>query len=92
MSPACVIGNRPPRGRVQPSRAGYAAGAFLVALAVLLAVPLQAQAQTATTLVSNSGQTQSSHAARLFAQPFTTGDNSAGYTLTSVEIRNQEAW
>ena len=63
-----------------------AAPALLVALAALLALPLQAQAQT--TLVSNTGQTAGSSASgtRDRAQAFTTGAHSSGYTLSSVEI------
>ena len=72
------------------SRAGsaacYAAGAFLAAFAVLLTLPLQAQAQTAITLVSNTGQgtTSAPTGGADRAQAFTTG--AAGATLSSVEI------
>ena len=59
-----------------------------MAVAGLLALPLQAQAQ-AQILVSNLGQaTDSNSSLAEFdqAQAFTTGGNGAGYTLTSVEI------
>ena len=68
----------------------YAAG-FLVAVAALLALPLQVQAQT--TLVSNTGQTATSNWTvggtnnYVHAQGFTTGDDADGYTLFSVQVR-----
>ena len=75
------------RGRCLAPR-GLAAG-LLVAVAALLALPLQAQAQ-ARTLVSNveqgAGATHSSFVDFDVAQAFTTGSNSAGYTLKSVEL------
>ncbi len=70
------------------------AAGFLAAFAALLALPLQAQAQT--TLVSNLGQTHVATAgysvgvigASKFsqAQQFTTGDNAAGYALSSIQV------
>ena len=78
------------------SRAGsaacYAAAAFLAAFAVLLTLPLQAQAQTAITLVSNTGQGADNDAGgtRDRAQVFTTGSNSDGYTLSSVNIISED--
>ena len=74
------------------SRAGSVAccaAGFLAAFAALLALPLQAQAQTATTFVSNTGQTAATHVALLgyeMVQGFVTGDNTGGYTLESIEI------
>ena len=73
------------------SRAGsaacYAAGAFLAAFAVLLTLPEQAEAQTVTTFISNSAQASGNTAAdNPRATAFTTGDNTAGYGLTSVDI------
>ena len=72
------------------SRAGsvacYAAAAVLVTFAAPLARPLQAQSKI---LVSNVGQNTGIHSSLNdsdLAQAFTTGSNSAGYTLTSVEI------
>ena len=67
------------------SAACYAAGALLAAFAVLLALPLQAQAQPAVTLVSNTGQTGISTSSSIQSQPFT-GGHSGGYALTSVEV------
>ena len=72
------------------SRAGsaacYAAGAFLMAFAALVALPLQAQ-QTVITLVSNTGQASSNFSANSDrAQGFTTGSNADGYTLSSIDI------
>ena len=61
----------------------YAAG-FLVAVGALLVLPLQAQAQT--TLVSNTGQVLGGNSSVVTSQPFTTGGNSDGYTLTSVGV------
>ena len=81
----------PARTSADPGRAGRLRGlvaGLLVAVAGLLALPLQAQAQSKI-LVSNVGQFgQGSGSLIDFdqAQAFTTGSNSAGYTLTSVEI------
>ena len=61
---------------------------LLVAVAGLLALPLQVQAQTRI-LVSNVGTSSGGHGSLIDfdqAQAFTTGSKSAGYTLTSVEI------
>ena len=75
------------------SRAGsvacYAAG-FLLAVAALFALPLQAEAQT--TYVSNIGQSEDATSFAISAvdqqaQGFTTGTDAAGYTLGSVDIR-----
>ncbi len=57
----------------------------------LLTLPLQAEAQT--TLVSNTGQTSDGTLgdSRDRAQAFTTGANSGGYTLSSVEIISADA-
>ena len=74
---------RPARLRI---RALPPVGAILLAVAALLVLPLQAQAQI---LVSNLGQTPATHGSLVasdLAQAFTTGGNSAGYTLRSVEI------
>ena len=75
------------RGRCLAAR-GLAAG-LLVAVAGLLALPLQAQAQSKI-LVSNVGLPNNSGSGSLIefdqAQAFTTGSNSDGYTLRSVEI------
>ncbi|MYJ36935.1 MAG: hypothetical protein F4071_13600 [Acidimicrobiaceae bacterium] len=71
--------------------AALAALILVAALAVAWAVavlPQPAQAQTSSTLVSNTGQTDG---AKQFltvdlALPFTTGTNTGGYRLTSVDI------
>ena len=68
------------------------AAGFLLGFAALLALPLQAQAQT--TLVSNTGQTDSGSRApgtNDFAQSFDTGNNSGGYNLTSIGLDFQAA-
>ena len=71
--------------------ARHAAAGLLLAFAALLALPLQAQAQTAATLVSNIGQDFATNGLSSFIfdlrQGFTTGTNTAGYTLGSVDIR-----
>ena len=70
------------------SAAARSAARFLVGFAVVLALPLQAQAQ-AQILVSNVGTSSGGHGSLIDfdqAQAFTTGSKSAGYTLTSVEI------
>ena len=66
-----------------------------MAFAALLALPLQAQAQTVQTLISNTGQTDSGQNTVgalsgnnwAWAQKFTTGDEANGYTLSAVDIR-----
>ena len=79
---------------VAPAR--LAAAGLLVVFVGLLALPLQAQAQTVETLVSNTGQTVSTSTAYVgpltpnvfrAAQGFRTGDNASGYTLSSVDLR-----
>ena len=60
-----------------------------MAFAALLALPLQAQAQTVVTLVNSSNQTAGQSSTALgnhweIAQGFTTGSNTAGYTLTNI--------
>ena len=54
-------------------------------------MPEQAAAQTATTFVSNFNQLSDSHIFRSgdAAQPFTTGSNTAGYTLSSVDVKSE---
>ena len=76
--------------------ARHAAAGLLVIFAALLAVSTAAQAQTVTTLVSNTGQQFNSGAgasvgitgSNHFSQAlgFTTGDNADGYTLSSVQL------
>ena len=57
---------------------------LLAVFVALLALPMQVQ--TAGTLVSNTGQTTTSASFSLQSQPFTTGGNAGGYTLTSVDV------
>ena len=75
-----------------------AALASLVALVALLLGALPAGAQSATTLVVNTGQTVAGGANLLFVGPdsgddfrialtFQTGDNALGYTLSEVDLR-----
>ncbi len=78
--------SRPSAATRAVSVACYAAAAVLVTFAAPLARPLQAQSKI---LVSNVGQSAGGHGSLLDfdqAQAFTTGSNSAGYTLKSVEI------
>ena len=80
-------------GRCLAAR-GLAAG-LLVAVAALLTLPLQAEAQK-TTFVSNTGQSTDpdvrevgphGHLWQLQAQQFRTGDNEGGYTLSTIQVR-----
>ena len=73
-----------------PARsARAAAAAVLLAFAALLALPSQAEAQTA--YVSNNGQsgstTVNTNASISQAQGFTTGSQSGGYPLSSVGLK-----
>ena len=73
-------------------RGARAAALALAALAaVLLGVPEVAKAQTVT-LVSNTGQSADAAAAGTLdrAQAFTTGSNSGGYTLSSIDIISED--
>ena len=72
-----------------------AAAGLLVVFAALLTLPLQAQAQTVGTLVSNTGKTihnldlqvgVSGSNKWTTALGFTAGDNEEGYTLSSVQV------
>ena len=82
---------RPERVRV-PSLAARAAAVLLVAVGALLALPMTAQAQTVTTFVSNINQTSDDSAQNSLgiAQQFTTGSNSGGFTLSSVDIKTED--
>ena len=63
------------------------AAAALLALTGALFLPATAEAQTATTLVSNTGQSSNEISTRrAFSQRFTTGSNEDGYTLTGVDV------
>ena len=68
-----------------------AASGFLVVLATLLALLLQAQAQT--TLFSNISQADDTNAEFTppVAQRFTTSSNPGGYTLSSVDIKSEDS-
>ena len=75
-----------PRGLVRCARA--LAAAALLALTGALFLPPTAEAQTATTLISNTGQgdTATHNYGGTFSQRFTTGSNEDGYTLTGVDV------
>ena len=66
------------------------AAAALLALTGALALPVAAEAQTETTLVSNIGQgdtaSTGSRSSRRSSHGFTTGSHATGYTLTGVDI------
>ena len=89
---SCISRERPsrlPAGASRPRAAvrSRAAG-FLLGFAALLALPLQAEAQT--TYVSNIGQADNAGELATYfdlGQGFTTGTDAAGYTLGSVDIR-----
>ena len=75
-----------------------AAAGLLVVFAALLTLPLQAQAQTVGTLVSNTGKTihhldlsvgVSGSNKWTTALGFTAGDNEEGYTLSSVQVHTR---
>ena len=77
------------RGLVHSARP--LAAAALLALCGALALPATAEAQTATTLVSNVDQVHADDSVannwtRELSQTFTTGMNEDGYTLTGVDI------
>ena len=60
---------------------------LLAVFAALLALPSQAQAQTVTTLVDNSGESRISSSSSAFqGQSFRTGANAGGYTITEVQL------
>ena len=74
-----------PRGLVRCARA--LAAAALLALTGALFLPPTAEAQTGTTLVSNIAQsTYTNGGRRHVSQPFDTGSNEDGYTLTGVDV------
>ena len=80
---------RPRRLRIRSLWAPSMAVAIFAVFAALMVMPLQAQGQT--TLVSNTGQTPTAFTSPVDlqvsrAQGFTTGDNSWGYTLSSVQL------
>ena len=87
-----------PSRRAGPCAAALTRGwglAALVLFALLAGFALPASAQTAITLVSNSGQTPASSSVAvgtlsgiqyIHAQKFTTGKNEDGYTLSEVTV------
>ena len=84
LPPATVTGGR--RGRFLRACIRRAAAAMLIGCATLLG----AGAATADTLVSNLGKSASGFTGLTNhdkAQPFTTGENGAGYGLTSIKIK-----
>ena len=97
-SSRAVVGPKPGPGRrggrldiLAALLRGARAAAFALA-ALALGVPGEAEAQDVL-FVSNLDQDDdnNSNDARDRAQRFTTGSNPAGYTLTSVEIRSEDA-
>ena len=86
---ASAAGRRVPpvarHGLVRSARA--LAAAALLALTGGLFLPASAEAQTAITLVSNTGQSeQTENYYRAVSQRFDTGSNEDGYTLTGVDV------
>ena len=86
---ASAAGRRVPpvarRGLVRCARA--LAAAALLALTGALFLPPTAEAQTATTLISNTDQsTRTENYYRAVSQRFDTGSNEDGYTLTGVDV------
>ena len=80
--PSCL--QQPVRSRCRHVRS--AVHVLLGLAALVFAAPEVAQAQTVTTLLSNAGQRGSGASPNPGAQAFTTGDNAAGYGLTSVDV------
>ena len=90
-----VGSNEIARTSADPGRLRGLAAGLLVAVAALLTLPLQAEAQK-TTFVSNTGQSTDpdvrevgpyQHLWQLQAQQFSTGDNEGGYTLSAIQVR-----
>ena len=79
---------RPRENAATLLRGARACLALLAALAVLaLAVPEQAEAQTDTTFISNSAQLSTIRIrSHIRATAFTTGSNSGGYGISSVDV------
>ena len=93
MSAAGDAGDRGGTRRCGGFSHSVAAGAWrpaaelVFAFAALLATSMSALAATPVTLVSNIDQPDSAQSRAIHAQPFTTGPNSAGYELTSVDVQ-----
>ena len=81
---ASAAGRPADPARPPAARRGLVRSARALAAAALLALAVPAQAQTATTLVSNTGETVGSQVTSIAAQPFTTG---SAAVLASVDIR-----
>ena len=64
------------------------AGLLLAIATPLVIMPMPAQAQTVTTLVSNIGQGSTGDVISTtpHSQRFTTGSNASGYTLSGVDV------
>ena len=61
---------------------------LLAAFAALLILPLQAQAQTLTTFVSNTGERVMPNSTNsIVAQSFETGANAGEFTISEVQLR-----
>ena len=83
------MGRPLPRGRFGSTAARASAAVLAIAAGLALSAP--AQAQTATTFVSNIGQTNSSFASLISttdwrAQQFETGSNAGGYNLSEIVV------
>ena len=84
-----TAGQCPPPLPRRPARSGPAAACLLAGLCLLAGVANWAQAQTAVTLVSNTGQADGDTgglANLKHAQSFTTGPSANGWTLTAVDV------
>ena len=85
-----TISNQVTRTKNRSSAAILMAAAILTALIALMVMgPTSTNAQTTVTLISNTGQSNSTEGTIRGAdrsQQFTTGGNSQGYRLTSVDI------
>ena len=86
-----VAGRRGAGRRACVTRARMLAAVLPVAFGTLLALPLQTQAQTVTTFVSNLGNTDVSRSTFVgsapWGQEFQTGTNADGYTLTEIVVQ-----
>ena len=88
--PLLVCCGLAPSAPALPRRTRWAVGVLLASLASLVLLPpAPAGAQSSTTLISNTGQSNSTPGNNTLdhAQAFTTGSHSRGYTLTAVRIQ-----